>query len=75
MEAKLNLTIEQAVHAHRFMWNWIADKTLEKRARVTKTDFIAEFGITRSPIYSCYACDYALSVIGPTCILDMRCKY
>ena len=53
------LTKEQAVKEHRKMWNWIADKTLERRGKVTKEDYFREEYQNKICICNdCWCCEY-----------------
>ena len=54
----MRLTKEQAIFEHRKMWNWIADKTLERKTCVKKADYFKENGIIDEPCCQCYCCEY-----------------
>lgn len=66
MGVKLNLTLEQTIHAHRFMWNWIADETEAWQRCIPKKEFFRAFGIPERYIPSsfCYCCDYAIGDVA-----------
>ena len=53
------LTKEQAVKEHRKMWNWLADKTLERRKKVTKENYFREEYRNKIRICNyCWCCEY-----------------
>lgn len=54
----MTLTREEAIKKTRNMWNWIADKTLERKAIVGKLDYFEENGIKDIPSCACYLCEY-----------------
>lgn len=61
------MTREEAIEAHRKMWNWIADES-EKTGKIkNKLDYHVEMGLLKNkeyyyPINGCYICEYALEI-------------
>lgn len=53
------MTKSEAIAAHRRLWNWIADKTIERKRIVRKTEYFAENNILNYPLNCCYCCDFA----------------
>ena len=58
-------TRDEYEEAFRYMWNWIADKTIERKKKVTKYDFFYEHGfdctlfkLNNAPLNFCYMCEY-----------------
>ena len=55
-------TRDEYEEAFRYMWNWIADKTIERKEKVTKYEFFDEHGfgwpLNNVPLNFCYMCEY-----------------
>ena len=54
----MKLTREEAIYECRKMWNWIADKTEERKRIVEKWEYFIENGIEEFPDCKCYLCEY-----------------
>lgn len=69
----MKLTREEAIERTRDMWNWIANKTLEREIIVTKWSYFIENGIDIDdiPVSECYLCEYS-EQYG---VYDAKCKY
>ena len=69
----MTLTREEAIEKTRNMWNWIADKTLERKIIVTKWNYFRENGIDIDdiPVSECYLCEYGEQYGA----YDTKCKY
>lgn len=72
-----NLTREQAITKHRQMWNWIADKTLIRKRRITKQEYFNEnLGENEEqPLVNCYACQYSAEQSGIISFSDNICQF
>ena len=57
----IKMTREEAIQKHRDMWNWIADKTIERGHVITEDDYFNDMGIPENerPTCYCYCCKYA----------------
>ena len=64
---------KKAIENHRDMWNWISDKTLERKIIVNVWDYFRENGIDfdNIPSCECYLCEYG-EQYG---VYDTKCKY
>ena len=51
------MTKQEALENHRKLWNWIADKTMERKRRVEKFEYFEENGIDMI-LNGCYCCKY-----------------
>lgn len=69
----MTLTREEAIKKTRNMWNWIADKTLERKMIVDKWNYFRENGIDFDdmPSCDCYLCEYGKQYGR----YDTKCKY
>ena len=68
-------SITSAIEWHRYMWNWIADKTIERKSKVVKREFLIE---NNAPIprADCYCCAYAYEeFVNTTGIADRSNSY
>lgn len=54
------ITVEQAVYEHRKMWNWIAEKTLQRKKKIIKEDYFEEHQLEykKRPMYNCWCCEF-----------------
>lgn len=60
----MKLTFNEAIANHRKMWNWIADKSEERKRVISKADYFAENKIKDYAFENCYACEYGIQQIG-----------
>lgn len=73
---RLHLTKEQAIAAHRKMWNWIADETEKQERVMDKSDYFEMHQIAPDdrPLLDCYACEYGAELAGSEAHQD-RCRF
>lgn len=74
------LTKEQAIKAHRALWNWIADETKRTGYIPRKADFKdSDYPNIRNCTNQCYVCDYATTQVLkeepylPYVDIELRC--
>lgn len=69
------LSKEEAIRKHREMWNWIADRIIERKRSVIidnlKREYVEQHNET--VLYSCYLCDYCIDMQGG--VKFKKCKY
>lgn len=65
------MTKQEAIAAHRKMWNWIADETEWRERAVHKYDYFNAMDIPedKRPHFDCYCCEYACRRNGADCSL------
>ena len=70
------LSREEAIRKHREMWNWIADRIMERKQPVIidnlKREYVEQHNEDIS--YNCYLCDYCVGMLDGE-ESDERCKY
>lgn len=54
----MGLTREQAIENHKKMWNWISDKTMERKRIVYEWEYFGENKVHDIPIGFNYGCEY-----------------
>ena len=57
---KTNISRKNAIQEHRKMWNWIAEKSIEYKRKVTKEEYLSEFYAGISLYDNCFLCQYSL---------------
>jgi len=67
-----NFCLNDAIAAHRNMWNWIADNTYELKRIVRKYEYFEAFPVLDIPFNQCYCCQYALKYTF-SCDCDCIC--
>ena len=72
------LSKEEAIRKHREMWNWIADRIMERKQPVIignlKREYVEQHN--ENILYNCYLCEYCMDMLleeGEE--LEERCKY
>ena len=69
------LSKEEAIRKHREMWNWIADRIMERKRPVIidnlKREYVEQHNESIS--YNCYLCQYCVDKVGE--YEYERCKY
>ena len=69
------LSKEEAIRKYREMWNWIADRIIERKRSVIidnlKREYVEQHNET--VLYSCYLCDYCIDMQGG--VKFKKCKY
>ena len=63
----MELTFDQAVDAHRKMWNWIADKSIQNQRIMDKEDYLFDVGLYEKLDQNCFLCQYAGQIDGDAC--------
>ena len=70
------LSKEEAIRKHREMWNWIADRIIERKRSVIinrlKREYVGQHN--EEILYNCYLCDYCAGILNGE-ELEERCKY
>ena len=69
------LSKEEAIRKHREMWNWIADRIMERKQSVIIDNLKREYVLQHKEniAYNCYLCDYCIDMQGG--VKFKRCKY
>ena len=71
------LSREEAIRKHREMWNWIADRIMERKQPVIigrlKKEYIGQHN--ESVLYNCYLCEYCMDMLEEGEEFKERCKY
>lgn len=62
----MNLTFDEAIENHRKMWNWIADKTEERKTMVCKHDYFYENALPCAELL-CFCCEYTITNLEVDC--------
>ena len=70
------LSREEAIRKHREMWNWIADRIMERKQPVIIDNLKREYVLQHKEniAYNCYMCDYCIDVMDGE-EFEERCKY
>ena len=72
----MSMTKKEAIENHKKMWNWIAEKTLERKRIVKKYEYFLENKRSIVPLSRCYCCEYDIehSVEYPcsSCPIDFK---
>ena len=70
------LSREEAIRKHREMWNWIADRIMERKQPVIINNLKREYVRQHNEniLYNCYLCDYCIHVMDGE-EWEERCKY
>ena len=70
------LSKEEAIRKHREMWNWIADRIMERKRSVIIHRLKQEYVVQHDEeiLYNCYMCDYCVGILDGE-ELEERCKY
>lgn len=70
------LSREEAIRKHREMWNWIADRIMERKQSVIidelKQEYVGQHN--ENILYNCYLCDYCVDMLNGE-EFEERCKY
>ena len=71
------LSREEAIRKHREMWNWIADRIMERKRSVIidelKQEYIRQHN--ECALNNCYMCEYCIGMLEESEGLSDRCKY
>lgn len=67
---------EEAIRKHREMWNWIADRIMERKRSVIIDELKQEYVVQHNEdiLYSCYLCDYCIGMLDDE-ECEERCKH
>ena len=70
------LSKEEAIRKHREMWNWIAERIMERKRLVDVDELKREYVEQHNEfvLYSCYLCDYCIDMMDGE-EFEERCKY
>ena len=70
------LSKEEAIRKHREMWNWIADRIMERKRLVDVDELKREYVEQHNEeiLYNCYLCDYCAGILNGE-EFEERCKY
>lgn len=73
------LSKEEAIRKHRDMWNWIADRIMERKQSVIIGELKREYVIQHNEniAYNCYLCEYCIGMLekDEDEWKEERCKY